>query len=137
MGMFHVLAFPKLEGAEVTAICDVWPKALEGAGGLAPDAQRFGDFDEMCASGLVDAVAIATQYAFRPATIMSALRAGPHVYCEKPLAVTVRECREIAALQRETGLVVQVGFKHRFQHGYASAKRLVGSGEIGAVRRAD
>src|SRR5438067_2378559 len=40
MGMFHVTHFPKLEGAELTAICDAWPRALEGAAGLAPDAKR-------------------------------------------------------------------------------------------------
>lgn len=137
MGMFHVLAFGKLEGAELTAICDVWPKALEGAGGMVPDAKRFTDFAEMCTSGIVDAVAIATPNALHLAAIRTALEHGLHVYCEKPLAVTVGGCREIAALAQQAGRVVQTGFQHRFQHGYATAKRVVSGGEIGALRRAD
>jgi len=137
MGLFHVLTFPKLEGAELTAICDVWPKALEGAGELAPDAKRFADFDEMCASGVVDAVVIATPNATHPAMIRSALERELHIYCEKPLAITVGECREIATLAERSVRVVHTGFQHRFQHGYASAKRIVSGGEIGGVRRAD
>lgn len=137
MGMFHVLAFGKLEGAELTAICDVWPKALEGAGDMVPDAKRFTDFEEMCGSGVADAVVIATPNVLHAANIRTALKAGLHVYCEKPLAVTVGECREIAELVRASDRVVQTGFQHRFQHGYASAKRLAASEEIGALRRAD
>jgi predicted dehydrogenase len=137
MGMFHVLSFPKLEGAELTAICDVWPKALEGAGGLAPDAKRFEDFDEMCTSGIVDAVVIATPNSFHLPAIRTAFEHGLHVYCEKPLAITVGGCREIAKLAEDAGLVAQTGFQHRFQHGYAASKRIIAGGEIGAVRRAD
>ena len=137
MGMFHVLNFPKLPGAELTAICDVWPRALDGAAGAAPDAKPFTDFGEMCTSGVVDAVVVATPHAYHFDNIRTALEAGLHVYCEKPLAVTVRECRDIAAMAGDTGLVVQTGFQHRFQHGYASAKRIVAAGGIGPLVRAD
>ena len=91
----------------------------------------------MCTSGVVDAVVIATPHAFHFDNIRTALEAGLHVYCEKPLAVTVRQCRDIAALAGRAGLVVQTGFQHRFQHGYASAKRIVAKGDIGPLRRAD
>ncbi len=137
MGLFHLLAFPKHDDVELTAICDVWPKALESASGAAPDAKTFTNLEEMCRSGLIDAVVIATPNASHAANVRAALEGGLHVYCEKPLGVTVGECRELASLAKDVGRCVQVGFQHRFQHGYASAKRIVSSGEIGAVRRAD
>lgn len=137
MGMFHVMSFPKHEGVEVTALCDPWTKALEGAKGAAKDASTYTDFGEMCSSGEVDAVVIATPNSFHAEAVTTALRAGLHVYCEKPLAVTVSECRKIARLEAETKRTVQIGFQHRFQHGYASAKRIVASGEFGPLRRAD
>lgn len=137
MGMFHLLTFPKQDDVELTAICDVWPKALESAAGAAPDAKPFTDFDEMCRSGVIDAVVIATPNTFHAAAVRSALEAGLHVYCEKPLAVTVGGCRELGSIAERTGRFLQVGFQHRFQHGYASAKRIVSSGEIGLLRRAD
>jgi predicted dehydrogenase len=59
------------------------------------------------------------------------------VYCEKPLGVTVGECQQLAELAQTHGRAVQIGFQHRFQHGYASAKRIVDSGHIGSLRRAD
>jgi predicted dehydrogenase len=137
MGLFHVLAFPKLDDVEVTAICDPWAKALEGAGNLAPQAERFSDLQQMCASGAVDAVAIATPNGFHMDNVRTALEAGLHVYCEKPLANTVADCHLLAELADKAQRCVQTGFQHRFQHGYATAKRLVSSGEIGALQRAE
>jgi predicted dehydrogenase len=137
MGMFHVLTLGSYDDTELTALCDVWPKALDSAGNAAPDAKRFTDFAEMCAADVIDVVAIATPNAFHLEAVRTALEAGLHVYCEKPLGVTVGECRDLAALAREKGRCVQIGFQHRFQHGYASAKRIVASGEIGRLNRAD
>ncbi len=137
MGLAHILGFPKIDDVEVTALCDPWEKALANAGGLAPDAQPFSDFGEMCASGTVDAVAIATPNSVHLDNVRTALEAGLHVYCEKPLANTVGDCHTLADLASSTGLAVQIGFQHRFQHGYATAKRLVSSGEVGALQRAD
>ncbi|MEX2394656.1 MAG: Gfo/Idh/MocA family oxidoreductase [Actinomycetota bacterium] len=137
MGMFHVLTFGAHEGAELTALCDVWPKALDSAGGAAPDAKRFTDFAEMCAADVVDAVVIATPNAFHIEAVTTALEAGLHVYCEKPLANTVGDCRALAELAERHGRAAQIGFQHRFQHGYASAKRIVAAGGIGPLRRAD
>jgi predicted dehydrogenase len=137
MGMMHLLTVPKIDGYELAAICDVVPEALERAAGGAPDAKQFSDLGEMCRSGAVDAVVIATPNWLHASNVREALEAGVHVYCEKPLGVTVGECREITDLTHATGLRLQVGFQHRFQHGYASAKRLVSSDEIGRLRRAE
>jgi len=137
MGLMHVFTVPKIEGCELTAICDVVPESLERAGGGAPDAKRFTDFNELCGSGAVDAVVIATPNDMHSDNVGRALDAGLHVYCEKPLGVTVGECRAIAERARAADRRVQIGFQHRFQHGYATAKRIVDGGDIGPLRRAD
>jgi predicted dehydrogenase len=136
MGLLHVLLLPKAEGAEVAAICDVVPDALEKAGGGAPDAKLFSDPAEMFASGTIDAVVIASPNALHAAHVTAALEAGLHVYCEKPLGITVGECRAIAELAADRNLKVQVGFQHRFQHHYATAHKIITSGEIGDIFRA-
>jgi predicted dehydrogenase len=137
MGITHLLNAPNIDGYELTAICDVVPDALEKAAGGAPDAKRFTDLAEMCRSGAIDAVVIATPNWLHADNVTGALDAGLHVYCEKPLGVTVGECRAIAGLARERGQRVQVGFQHRFQHGYASAKRIVERGDLGPLARAE
>src|SRR5688500_4074054 len=119
MGLFHLVTIPSIEGYELTALCDVVPDALERAGGGAPGAQLFADLESMCTSGCIDALVLATPTWLHAANVKAALEAGLHVYCEKPLGVTVGECREIASLARDVGRHVQVGFQHRFQHGYA------------------
>ncbi len=137
MGLMHVFTVPKIEGYELTAICDVVPESLDRAGGGAPDTKRFTDFNELCGSGAIDAVVIATPNDMHSDNVIRALDAGLHVYCEKPLGVTVGECRAIAERARSAGRRVQIGFQHRFQHGYATAKRIVEGGDIGPLRRAD
>jgi predicted dehydrogenase len=138
MGAFHLATIPKIDGYQLTAICDVMPEAVERASpGLDVSIEAFGDLGEMCRSGSVDAVVMAIPNWLHLDAIREALGAGVHVYCEKPLGVTVGECREIADLTRASGLRVQVGFQHRFQHGFAAAKRIVDDGGIGALRRAE
>ena len=56
MGLMHLVTAPKIEGYEVTAICDNFPRALENASGLAPGAATFDDLGAMCSSGAIDAV---------------------------------------------------------------------------------
>jgi predicted dehydrogenase len=138
MGAFHLATIPKIDGYELTAICDVVPHALERtAAGIEGSVAQFADLGQMCRSGSVDAVVMAIPNWLHVAAIREALGDGVHVYCEKPLGVTVGECREIADLAHASGLRVQVGFQHRFQHGFASIKRIVDSGGIGALRRAE
>ncbi len=137
MGRSHLFNAPNIDGYELAAICDVVPDALEKAAGGAPDAKRFSELDEMCRSGAIDAVVIATPNWLHAEHVTGALEAGVHVYCEKPLGVTIGECRAIADLARERDLRVQVGFQHRFQHGYASAKRIALRGDLGPLVRAE
>ena len=137
MGSTHIRLAPALQGAELVAICDVVPKLLQRAQEWAPEAKPFGDLGEMCASGEIDAVFIATPNWLHIDQVPLALEAGVHVYSEKPLGITVGECRHIAEVARSTGRRVQVGFQHRFQHGYASAKRVIDEGGIGPLRRAE
>jgi predicted dehydrogenase len=101
------------------------------------EVERFDDIGAMCRSGTVDAVVIAIPNWLHLDAVSAAIGAGVHVYCEKPLANTVSECRQIADLARSAGVRVQVGFQHRFQHGFASAKQVVDDGAIGPLTRAE
>jgi len=62
---------------------------------------------------------------------MAALKAGLHVLCEKPLAPTVKEAREIADLAKKSGLQVMVGFLYRFHPAVKFIKHLLDGNELG------
>ena len=64
---------------------------------------------------------------------IAAIRAGKHVYCDKPLALTAGEAEQMAALARESGLTCQVTFQNRFCPAILRARQLVEEGFLGDV----
>ncbi len=62
---------------------------------------------------------------------MTAAAAGKHVFCEKPMAITERECDEMAEAAERAGVVLQIGFMRRFQPEFVEARRRIEAGEIG------
>ncbi len=125
----------QIAGEHIAAICDVDATYLEQAGAKFPDAKRFRDFREMLAAPLdIDAVLVAApDHIHAPAAAM-ALRAGKHVYCEKPLAHTVEEVRVLSKLAAEKKLVTQMGTQIHAEPNYRRVVELVQSGIIGKVK---
>ncbi len=68
---------------------------------------------------------------------IKALRAGKHVLCEKSLALNAREAEEMAAVARETGLVLMDAFHYRYHPTFIRAREIYASGILGKVRTID
>lgn len=136
MGGTHVRLASRMETYELTAVCDIVPETLDRVA-TATGAKPFSSTDELFASGVADAVVIATPPVLHLAQVRAALDAGLHVYCEKPMTCTVDEADELAAAAEASGRAVQVGFQHRFQHSFATAKEIIDRGEVGGVFRAN
>lgn len=117
--------------ATVVAVCG---RRLEVARALA---ERFGiaravdDFREVCGDPGVDAVTVASANADHAMHALEAIRHGKHVFCEKPLAMDVAQARELALAARRSGLVHQVGFTFRYNHGLRELRRRVAAGDVG------
>ena len=73
----------------------------------------------------IDAVLVATRHASHGRIVADALEAGKHVFVEKPLAISVEECKRIVQLSAERGLIVRVGFNRRFAPLYHRARELL------------
>ncbi len=133
LGMVHASHLANnISGAELVAACSVVPEELEQAR-RAFDVQRlYADFDEMLKDPEIDAVSIVTTSSQHCRQIAAALDAGKHVFCEKPLGVTVEECLEAEkAVERHPELVFFLGFMRRFDPSYAYAKAKIDEGAIG------
>jgi predicted dehydrogenase len=91
-------------------------------------ALRFGaayassDYEEVLRDPEVDAVLIASRNQHHAAQSLAALRAGKHVFVEKPMALTAEECRELCAAVEESGKHLTVGFNRRFAPFYRELK---------------
>src|SRR5262245_2643073 len=89
------------------------------------------DPDELCSGALVDAVTICTPNEAHSRHALLALRNGKHVFCEKPLALTVREAAEMASLARTSGVVHHVGFTYRHLFGVQELRHALRNGTLG------
>jgi myo-inositol 2-dehydrogenase/D-chiro-inositol 1-dehydrogenase len=94
---------------------------------------RTYDRDEaLLADRDVDAVFIVTPNTIHPQQVIAALRAGKHVFCEKPLALDVESCLAVEAeAARHPQLKVMIGYVRRFDASYQDARRKIDEGLIG------
>ena len=124
-----------VKGENIVALCDVDQIYLDRAAGKFPGARKYADYREMLdkEAGKIDAVVIGTtDHHHAPATIR-AIRAGLHVYCEKPLTHTVHEARVIAEAAKKHGVATQLGTQIHAGNNYRRVTEIIQSGAIGAV----
>jgi predicted dehydrogenase len=125
--------------ARVTAVSDIQPDRIERARTQVPldSPQVFADYRELLASD-VDAVIIATPVFLHPEHLEAAIKAGKHVYIEKPAAADIEGCKRVmrAADAADRRLNIAFGFQQRYGPGYQKAHALVQSGGIGPIRMA-
>jgi predicted dehydrogenase len=95
----------------------------------------YEDFREMLEKEkAVDAVLIATPDHLHAYVSIMAMKAGKHVYCEKPLTHNIREARLVARVAKETGVATQMGNQGRSGEGHRLTVEWLNDGAIGAVR---
>lgn len=129
MGGFHARLFAdEISGARLVAVSDPDPGR---AGASAYGAQVFAEGLELIESDVVEAVLVAAPDAAHHDLVMAAIRLGKPVLCEKPLASTVAQCREIVEADAGRNLV-SVGFMRRFDPAYREMKAALDAGRIGA-----
>ncbi len=93
----------------------------------------YSDMAELLADSRVDIVLCATPNDVHKDIVIAAMRAGKHVVCEKPVAMSVAELDEMLACQRECGVVFSVHQNRRWDVDFLAIKSLIASGEIGEV----
>jgi len=95
--------------------------------------QAFGSYEELLDSGEVDAVYIGLPNHLHAEWTIKALKAGVHVLCEKPFAVTLEEVDAMIAAKEETGTVLSEAFMYRHHPQTKIAGELVRSGKLGDI----
>ncbi len=118
----------------IVALCDVDDNYLARAAERFPKAAKYNDFRRMLDRNDLDAVVVSTPDHVHAIATVWALRAGCHVYCEKPLTHTVFECRHVQKVTAEEGKVTQMGTQIHAGQNYRRVVELIKTGAIGTVR---
>jgi predicted dehydrogenase len=150
MGKTHLGIYNSLHNAEITALCDKSPDrvnltSLDGGGNIDTsggsvdfsDVQKYTDFDEMLDAGGFDAVDITLPTDTHVMFASKALKAGYHVFVEKPLALDYESAMLIAATAEESGKICSVGQCLRFWPLYTEVKKIIDSRQFGSIRHAE
>lgn len=133
IGPAHIEALRRLPGIEVAAVAgSSEAKGRAKAEELGVE-RGFGDYRQLLAEKDIEAVHICTPNHLHYPQTKDALAAGKHVVCEKPLAVSVKEARELAALADASGRVCAVHFNVRYYPLLAHIRAMIRSGELGEI----
>ena len=129
----------KNTAARVTALCDIFPEKMERAKSVigVDNPKTYRDFRELLASE-IDAVIIATPVYLHAEHFEAAVKAGKHIYIEKPAAADVEGCKRVMrwADSANRKLNITFGLQRRYGQVYQNARKLVAAGTIGPIRLA-
>ena len=95
--------------------------------------KAFASYQELLADESIEAVSVCTANHAHAEVTIAALKAGKHVLCEKPMAVTLEECEAMVAAAKESGKYLMIGQNQRLAKAHAKAKELIEQGAIGKV----
>ena len=132
----QIPAFTACGGARVVSVASGHIENAESA------AREFGighftdDWRATIENENVDLICITTPPNTHLEMTLAAIEAGKHVLCEKPMAMSVREAREMTEKAKEKSLLALIDHELRFQHGRRKAFEMLRNGEIGNIRHA-
>ena len=133
MGRNHAASIAKNSLVSLAAVTDSNQQGHEVAAEF--NCLRFDSPEKMISSGKIDTVIIATPHWQHTELSIAALRAGLHVICEKPLAVTVGQADELLAVAKQSKGKFFVVHQSRFEPAYQEARRILDGGELGRLIR--
>lgn len=125
--------FRSLNGVRVKTICDCNSERLACMEKLYPEARPTSKFQDVIEDSEIDLVAIATPVHTHASLAIECLKAGKHVFVEKPLAASVADCRNLIGAAENRSLILMVGHTFIYTPTVRKIKEIVDSGDIGEI----
>ena len=129
-----VRAFNLASNCELSAVASRNAPVAQAWAAGRDVAHAFGSYEEMLASDVIDAVYIPLPNALHKEWSIKAMQQGKHVLCEKPLATSAAEVREMMSVAESTGMKLMEAFMYRFHPATAQLVELTANGTIGTPR---
>lgn len=132
IGRHRLEAIARAGAGEVAAVFDPVIEAVEGIRRGWPEARAAESFEELLALPL-DGIVVATPNMLHAEQTIAALRRGRAVFCQKPLARTGRETRDVIAAARAADRLLHVDLSYRFHTGMQRIHELIAAGRLGRI----
>lgn len=136
-GRLRVVArelFNATDKVQITAISDPNPHSIESARqDFNEQAKVYSDYRDLLRDPAVEWVMIGSWNCFHAEHVIAAFNAGKHVFCEKPLALTVEDCLAMREAWKASGKMFSIGFTLRYSPHYRRIKEILASGKIGSI----
>ncbi len=136
----HIAALNGIPEIEIAALCDIVPHKMDQRAGLirkGPNPSKYVDMEEMFRQDDLTAVAVVLPNYLHKQGTVAALEAGKHVFCEKPMALTVADCNEMIAVSQRTRRAIQIGTQRRHSKAYKKAVETIRASSIGKILSSD
>ena len=124
---YHI---PDAEVAMVTDVVEANAKKLAEKYGVPKYSANYMD---LINDPGIDAVLVCSPTPTHAEISIAAMKAGKHVFCEKPVHTSLEKIREVAEVEKETGRKLQIGFNRRFDHNHRAVRRAAQEGKLGKV----
>jgi len=142
----HFRGMLNRKDVQVLAVCDVDKGKRENAkrtaektysdkaaGGMYRGCDAYLEYEQVCSRTDIDAVFVVTPDHWHAMCSLAAIKTGKHVYCQKPMTLTIREGRLMSDACKQYGVVFQVGSQQRSERAFRKACEIVRNGWIGKV----
>ncbi|HVG39230.1 MAG TPA: Gfo/Idh/MocA family oxidoreductase [Pyrinomonadaceae bacterium] len=134
IGPLHMEAVRRLGYVEIAALAETNMDLARRKADQLNIPKAYAGHEELLADPDIDVVHTCTPNFLHYPVVMDALKAGKHVICDKPLALTAREAREMRDAARAAGVVNAVVYNYRFNPMVQQARAMIAGGEVGDVR---
>lgn len=137
MGLAHAacIAENRIDGMELTAVCDISSEKLTKFSKLYPQVKRYAGYEELLDAKVCDSVIIAVPHPMHAEIAIRAFEKGVHVLLEKPADISVSRVVKLNQAAERSGKVFAIMFNQRTNPLYAKAREIVKSGQLGELKR--
>jgi predicted dehydrogenase len=136
IGKHHLREYAKIEGADVAAICDIDEAELGRVSQEFKIADTYTNFREMIRRPDLAAIDVCLHNNLHAPATIAALRAGKHVYCEKPMAGAYVDAKAMLDEAAKCGKMINIQLSTIFAKETKAAKRLIDDGRLGRIYHA-
>lgn len=132
-GLRHAEGYQSSGGFEIAAVSDLIPSRRAAFLKQFNVQREFAGYEELLGDAAIEAVSVCLPNHLHAPAVLAALKAGKHVVCETPPALTAAEAKKIAAASAKSGKIVLYAFQRRFGGNEQASQQVVSKGYLGEV----